>query len=198
LASAPLAGALAFARAATAQPLAHLNVGAPAPAFSAPGADGRTHSLGDYRGKVVVLEWTNPACPFTAEKYRTGAIQRLQRSAAKQGFVWLSVVTGAKGKPSYLTPAQARARVAKLHAKVTTFLFDRDGRVGRAYGAKTTPSFFIVDQKGRLAYQGAIDADGDASGKDTRSYVQAALDDLAAGRAVRTPATRPYGCEVTY
>ncbi len=202
--SAGAAVAVAFAAFAAAaahaafKPLSHVPIGAPAPAFSVLGADGARHSLSDYAGKVVVLEWTSPACPFTAQKYESGEMQRLQRSAAAKGFVWLSVATGARGKPSYLTAAEARGRLVRTRAQVTAFLFDRDGNLGRAYGAKTTPSVFIVGRDGRLAYAGAVDADGDGSGRRTENYVAAALDDLAAGRSVRTPFSRPYGCQVDY
>lgn len=187
---------LAFA--APFEPLHYVEIGAPAPAFTALGADGQRHALSDFPGKVVVLEWTSPACQFTAAKYKSGVMQGLQKRAAKEGYVWLSVDTGAPGKPSYLTPEQARARVAKLGAKVTGFLFDTDGRIGRAYGAKTTPSFFIVGKDGKLAYQGAIDDDWGGPGKKARNFVSEAFDDLAAGRPLRTPKTRPYGCEVNY
>jgi hypothetical protein len=190
--------AASTAAAAPFEPLHYVDTGQAAPAFTALGADGKRHALTDYPGKVVVLEWTSPACQFTAAKYKSGVMQGLQRRAAKEGFVWLSVDTGAPGKPSYLTPDQARARVAKLGAKVSAFLFDTDGRIGRAYGAKTTPSFFIVGKDSRLAYQGAIDDDWGGPGKKANNFVAAAFDDLAAGRAVRTPKTRPYGCEVNY
>jgi hypothetical protein len=198
-ASLALAAAIAAPNATFAvEPLHYVDIGQTAPGFSALGADGKRHSLSDYAGKVVVLEWTSPACQFTAAKYKSGTMQALQRRAAKDGFVWLSVDTGRPGKPSYLTPAQARARVAKLKAKVTGFLFDIDGKIGRAYGAKTTPSFFIIGKDGKLAYQGAIDDDWGGPGTKGKKYVADALDDLAAGRAVRTPKTRQWGCEVNY
>ncbi|HET9161288.1 MAG TPA: redoxin domain-containing protein [Caulobacteraceae bacterium] len=190
--TAPTVASAAFA------PLQYVDIGQAAPQFSAMAADGKAHALSDYAGKVVILEWTSPACQFTAAKYKSGAMQALQRKAAKEGFVWLSVDTGAPGKPSYLTPAQARARVAKLNAKVTGFLFDVDGKIGRAYGAKTTPSFFIIGKDGKLAYQGAIDDDWGGPGKTGKKYVADAIDDLAAGKPVRTPKTRQWGCEVNY
>jgi len=162
------------------------------------GADGRAHSLSDYAGKLVVLEWTSPVCPFTALKYDSGAMQALQRLAARRGVSWLSIDTAAPGRPGYLTPQAARTRIAKIHAKVTAFLSDPDGAIGRSYGAKATPSFFVIDAAGRLAYQGAMTAraaDGAAKGPD---LVEAAIDDLQAGRPVRTPETEPYGCAVEY
>jgi AhpC/TSA family len=183
---------------AHAQGLDQVAIGAAAPAFSALGADGRHHTLSDYAGKLVVLEWTSPVCPFTALKYKSDSMQALQRYAASQQIVWLSVNTAAADRSGYLTPAMARARVVQTHAKITAFLFDRDGSIGRKYGAKTTPSFFIIDRRGTLAYQGAMDADAlDANGR-AHDYVRSALDDLLAGQPVKVPQTQPQGCGIEY
>jgi peroxiredoxin len=183
---------------ASATGLGRVDVGAQAPQFTAKGADGKQHSLRDYAGKLVVLEWTSPVCPFTAVKYNSGAMQALQRYAAAQQIVWLSIDTAAPDKAGYLTPAAARTRVAQTHATVSAFLFDVDGHIARSYGAKTTPSFFIVNRDGTLAYEGAMDdqvfADQDAG----RAYVKSALDDLLAGRRVQNTETKPQGCAVEY
>jgi len=178
--------------------LRRVNVGAQAPAFSAKGADGKRHSLRDYAGKLVVLEWTNPVCPFTAVKYKNGAMQALQRYAASRDVVWLSIDTAAPDKAGYLTPAGARARMAQTHATVTAFLFDLDGGIARSYGAKTTPSFFVVDRDGKLAYQGAMDDQVFADQGQGREYMQAALADLVAGHRVKDPETQPQGCAIEY
>jgi peroxiredoxin len=178
--------------------LARVNIGAPAPPFSVRGADGQRHSLRDYAGQLVVLEWTSPVCPFTTMRYKSGAMQALQRYAASLRVVWLSIDTAAPDRAGYLTPAAARARIAQLQAKVTAFLFDTDGSIARSYGAKTTPSFFIVDRDGKLAYEGAMDADIFDSGGGGRDYVKAALDDLVAGRAVKDAETQPQGCAIEY
>lgn len=190
---APVGGASAFA-----QGLGRVDIGAKAPDFELIGADGRRHALRDYRGKVVVLEWTSPVCPYTKAKYDDGTMQKLQKTARAQGVVWLSVNTSASGKPGYLTRERARARVAQTKAIVTAFLLDDGGRIGRLYGARATPSFFIIGKDGRLAYQGAIDDDQLANGTVTRNYVQTALEDLSASRPMRTAETRPYGCAVEY
>jgi len=198
LALAVLASGLLSGAPAAAEPLGRVEIGQAAPGFTAMGADGRTHSLADYAGKVVVLEWTSPVCPFTAVQYDSGAMQALQRQAARHGAVWLSIDTSAPGRPGYLTPASARARIAKIHATVTAFLSDPDGRIGRAYGAKATPSFFVIDPRGRLAYQGAMTergADNAAKGPD---LVAAAIEAIDAGRPVAVPETEPYGCAVEY
>ena len=178
--------------------LSRVNPGAPAPTFTAKGADGKHHSLRDYAGKLVVLEWTNPVCPFTAVKYKSGAMQALQRYAASQNVVWLSIDTAAPDKAGYLTAAAARARIAQTHATVTAFLFDLDGHIARSYGAKTTPSFFIVDRDGKLAYQGAMDDQVFADQPYGHEYMKSALSDLLAGHRVKTLETQPQGCAIEY
>jgi peroxiredoxin len=195
LALAACFGAFAHAQAAG---LGRVNIGAPAPPFSAPGADGVQHSLRDYAGKLVVLEWTNPVCPFTAVKYKNGRMQALQRYAASKQIVWLSIDTSAPGRAGYLTAAAARARIAKTGAAVAAFLFDVDGKIARSYGAKTTPSFFVIDADGKLAYQGAMDQQVFADDAVGLEYMKSAIDDLVAGRRVQDSETQPQGCAVEY
>ena len=178
--------------------LGRVDVGAQAPQFTAKGADGKQHSLRDYAGKLVVLEWTNPVCPFTAVKYKSGTMQALQRYAASRQIVWLSIDTAAPDKAGYLTAPAARARIAQTHATVTAFLFDVDGNIARSYGAKTTPSFFVVDRDGKLAYEGAMNDQVFADDIAGREYVKSALDDLVAGRRVQKTETQPQGCAVEY
>jgi peroxiredoxin len=178
--------------------LSRVDVGAQAPQFTAMGADGKPHSLRDYAGKLVVLEWTSPVCPFTALKYKSGAMQALQRYAASRQIVWLSIDTAAPEKAGYLTPAAARARIAQTRAAVTAFLFDRDGDIARSYGAKTTPSFFVVDGNGKLAYQGAMDDQVFADQGAGHEYVKTALDELLAGQRVQKSETQPQGCAIEY
>ena len=188
----------AWAYPATADTLGRVDIGASAPAFTAMGADGRPHSLSDYAGRIVVLEWTSPVCPFTAIEYRSGAMQALQRRAARHGAVWLSIDTSAPGRPGYLSAEAANKRVARLHATVTAFLSDPDGRIGRAYGAKATPQFFMIDRVGKLAYQGSMHGQDTGRPPRTRGAARAALDDLTNGRPVAVPETPPYGCPVEY
>ena len=197
IASLALAG-IGLAGLALGNGLSRVDVGAQAPQFTARGADGKQHSLRDYAGKLVVLEWTNPVCPFTAVKYKSGAMQALQRYAASREIVWLSIDTAAPDKAGYLSPSAARARIAQTHATVTAFLFDIDGSIARSYGAKTTPSFFVVNRDGRLAYEGAMDEQVFADQDTGREYVKSALDDLVAGRRVEKTETQPQGCAVEY
>jgi peroxiredoxin len=183
---------------ASATELSRVNVGAQAPLFTAPGADGKQHSLRAYAGKLVVMEWTNPVCPFTAVKYKSGAMQALQHYAESQHIVWLSIDTAAPDRAGYLTPSAARMRIAQTHATVTAFLFDVDGKIARSYGAKTTPSFFVIDRDGKLAYQGAMDDQVFADQGEGREYMKSALDDLIAGRPVKYSETQPQGCAIEY
>jgi peroxiredoxin len=192
------AAGICAARWAHASALSRVDVGAQAPQFRAMGADGKLHSLRDYAGKLVVLEWTSPVCPFTAVKYKSGAMQALQRYAASRQVVWLSIDTAAPDKAGYLTPAAARARVVQTHATITAFLFDVDGNIARSYGAKTTPSFFVVDRGGKLAYQGAMDDQVFADDGAGREYVKAALDELLGARSVQKTQTQPQGCAIEY
>jgi peroxiredoxin len=194
--------ALAAAAALLAGPAAAApQIGQPAPAFQANDMNGREVSLSDYRGKTVVLEWTNNGCPYVGKHYGSGNMQTLQREAAKEGVAWLTVVSSAPGFQGYMTPTEAKAWKARVGAHSTDVLLDAEGKVGRAYGAKATPHMFIVDKAGTLVYMGGIDdrpyADP-ASLKGAKNYVRAALDDIEAGRPVAQAVTRPYGCSVKY
>ena len=193
-----VAGGIVLAGLAQATELGRVDVGAQAPQFSAKGADGKQHSLRDYLGKLVVLEWTSPVCPFTAIKYNSGAMQALQHYAASQQVIWLSIDTAAPDKAGYLTPAAARERIAQTRATITAFLFDLHGDIARSYGAKTTPSFFVVNREGKLAYEGAMDDQVFADDAVGREYVKSALNDLVAGRAVQKAETQPQGCAIEY
>lgn len=192
-----LAAASAIAAPAAAAPV----LGQPAPAFQAVDASGKTRSLSEFRGKTVVLEWTNNGCPYVQKHYNAGAMQGLQAQAARDGMVWLTVISSAPGMQGHLTGPQAKAWKAEAKAASTDILLDPQGTVGRAYDAKTTPHMYIVDKAGKLVYMGGIDdkASSDpATLKGATNYVAAALADVKAGRPVAQAATRPYGCSVKY
>ena len=180
------------------KPLGRVEIGTLAPDFALPSAAGAAVRLSQLRGRVVVLEWTGPVCPFTAKKYADGSAQRLQRDAVRAGVRWLLVNTAAPDKPGWLSPAAARARLARLRSPASAWLRDESGDVGRLYGARTTPSFYVVGADGRLRYQGAADEDAYATGARSLAWVREALEDVLAGRPVRRPETRPYGCAVEY
>lgn len=176
-------------------------VGEPAPEFSLVDTRGETRALADLRGKTVVLEWLNHECPFVRKHYDSGNMQRLQEKHTGRGIVWLSVVSSAPGKQGWVTPEQANELTARKGAKPTAVLLDPAGTVGRLYGAKTTPHMFVIDAKGVVVYAGAIDDRPSTDVDDVpgaHNHVDAALEDLAAGRPVAIPKTNPYGCSVKY
>lgn len=174
---------------------------APAPQFTTVDINGKTHSLADYKGKTVVLEWFNPGCPFVKKHYESGNMQKLQEKYTKQGVVWLTVNSSALGKQGYMTHEEAKEKVSQWHIKASASLVDADGIVGKMYGAKTTPHMFVIDPKGELVYQGAIDdnsSSSQASIENAKNFVQATLDEILAGKMVTVASTDPYGCSVKY
>jgi len=197
----PLGIALALSLAASPALAADAKIGAPAPAFTLTDTAGVTHNLSDFAGKTVVLEWTNHDCPFVKKHYNGENMQRQQADATADGVVWLVVNSSALGKQGYVSPAQAEQIQADWKAQQTAYLFDTDGSVGKAYGAKTTPHMYIIDAEGMLRYNGAIDSIPSASPADiekAEQYVEIALAELAAGEPVSRPLTQPYGCSVKY
>jgi hypothetical protein len=176
-------------------------VGQPAPAFQASDTAGRPVSLADFKGKHVVLEWVNPGCPYVRKHYDSGNLPSTQQRATARGVVWLAINSTAEDHGDYKSPAELAAWMGTKGAAPTATLMDADGRVGRAYGARTTPHLYIVDPKGTLIYTGAIDSKPSANPADiatATNHVDAALADALAGRPVATPVTRPYGCSVKY
>lgn len=176
-------------------------VGAPAPAFSATDSNGDDHALADYRGRVVVLEWTNHDCPYVGKHYGAGNMQALQKRATADGIVWLSVISSAPGTQGHVSGVEANRLTESRGAAPTAILLDPDGTVGRAYDARTTPHMYVVDADGTLVYMGGIDdrpttRQADIAG--ATNYATAAISDLAAGRDVQVPSSRPYGCSVKY
>lgn len=176
-------------------------VGKPAPAFAVKDIAGREQSLAAYKGKVVVLEWNNPGCPFVHKHYDSGNMQSLQGDAKKRGIVWLTVNSGAEGRQGNMTPQQAREWLSKEKAHPTAYILDPEGTLGRLYGATATPHMFVIDAKGVLAYAGAIDdipSFDKADIKTAHNFVKAAVDSLLAGRPVEVASTKVYGCSVKY
>ncbi len=176
-------------------------VGTAAPAFSLPATAGAAQSLGDLRGKTVVLEWTNHECPYVRKHYESGNMQALQREATGQGVVWLTIISSAPGTEGHVTAAQANELTTSRKAAPTAVLLDPQGTVGRLYGATNTPHMYVVDKTGLLVYAGAIDDRPTTRRSDVQganNYVRAALASVAAGEPVKTPVTRAYGCTVKY
>ncbi len=176
-------------------------VGQPAPAFELRDAAGAPVRLADFKGRTVVLEWTNPGCPFVVKHYGSNNMQALHKEARAQGVVWLSVSSTAKGHADYLEPAALAAQYQRWGAAPAALLMDDAGQVGRAYGARTTPHMYVIDAKGVLVYAGGIDDKRSADPADVKTaknFVRAALAELKAGQPVATPTAAPYGCSVKY
>lgn len=196
--------ALALAAALAATPaLAREAVqpGKPAPAFTAKDTAGRDVSLASFKGKTVVLEWTNQDCPYVKKHYGSGNMQALQKEAAAGGVVWLSISSSAPGHLGHVNGLEADQLTAERKAAPAAFLLDADGRVGRAYGAATTPHMFVIDKDGIIAFMGGIDdkpTTNQADIKTARNYVREAIAALAAGKPVQTTSARPYGCTIKY
>jgi AhpC/TSA family len=193
--------ALSIDRATAIGPTAAARPGMPAPAFSAPDINGRTIGLGDYAGKIVILEWTNDGCPFVGKHYDSGNMQALQRKYTGEGDVWLTIASSAPGEEGYVTPAEAKTDLVRWRAVPSDFLLDPNGVVGRLYDARATPHMVVIDRSGRVAYMGAIDDTPStrlADVKTAKNYLVAALDEIAAGKTVTVPATQAYGCSIKY
>jgi hypothetical protein len=176
-------------------------VGDSAPDFTATDSNGQTHKLSEYRGKFVVLEWTNNGCPFTKKHYTSGNMQNLQREWTAKGVVWLTVLSSAPGGQGYMTGPEENAYIQKVHASPTLALLDPTGAVGHEYEAKTTPDMYVIDPSGKLVYAGAIDDHPTTDPSDipnSKNYVSLALTEAMSGRPVATAYTRPYGCSVKY
>lgn len=176
-------------------------IGQSAPDFSLIDIYGQTHQLSDYEGKTVVLEWVNPECPFVVKHYKSGNIPSLQKSAAEDGVVWLAINSGKPGAQGDFDPAEADTWMAKMGSAPAGYLRDQTGEIGRQYAAKTTPHMFVINDKGVLVYDGAIDSIPSSRISDldkAENYVTAALSAMKSGELPAKPKSSPYGCGVKY
>jgi glutathione peroxidase-family protein len=176
-------------------------IGQPAPAFTLTDTTGTEHSLSDFKGKTVVLEWINHGCPFVVKHYASGNMQALQEKYTGEGVVWLSICSSAPGAQGHMSAADAAAKSKEVGSKATAYLIDESGTVGKAYNAKTTPEMFVINAEGILVYKGAIDDKPSTNAADiegSKNFVAAALDEVLAGKEVSTATTKPYGCSVKY
>ena len=192
--------ALAAIAAGTQQAHAAATVGQAAPDFTATDALGKTHKLSDFKGKHVVLEWTNPGCPFVVKHYG-GNMQALQKEFTAKGVVWLAITSTEKGSYEYFPPAKMMAWVDDKQAKPTALLMDEPGKIGQLYSAKTTPHMYIINPQGVLVYSGAIDSVPSARVDDIKTatnYVRQGLNEALGGKAISVASTRSYGCSVKY
>ncbi len=189
------AGALIVSTASAAPP------GDAAPAFREVNTAGKEISLSDFKGKTVILEWTNNGCPFVQKQYNSQNMQNTQAVATADGVIWLSVISSRPGSQGNVTPAEADKLTKDRGAKPTHVLLDPDGSMGRAYAAKTTPHMFIITPDGKIAYNGAIDSIKSNKVEDVpkaTNYVTSALAALKAGKSPDPALTTSYGCDVKY
>jgi peroxiredoxin len=172
-----------------------------APDFTAVDSNGKSHQLSSFKGKTVVLEWTNDGCPYVQKHYGAGNMQALQKAAVESGVVWLSVISSAPGTQGHADGAAANKLNTERKAQPTAVLLDPTGKVGKLYDAKTTPHMYVINPEGKLVYAGAIDDKPTANQADikgARNYVTEALTAVAAGKNPAVPTTRAYGCSVKY
>ncbi|MES3003396.1 MAG: thioredoxin family protein [Pseudomonadota bacterium] len=189
--------ALSMAVAAHAAP----SVGQPAPDFTLRDTTGKTVKLSDFRGKHVVLEWTNPGCPYVRKHYNSGNMPATQQDAVGKGVVWLSINSTEKSSFDYMEPAKLVAWVKERKAQPTAMLMDEEGVTGKAYGARTTPHLYIVNPQGQLVYAGGIDSIASSNPEDIKTavnYVKQGLGEALAGKPISAATTRPYGCSIKY
>jgi hypothetical protein len=180
---------------------AAVEIGKPAPNFTLTDTHGKAHALADYAGKVVVLEWINLGCPYVQKHYDSQHMQNLQKTYTGKEVVWLTICSSAPGTQGNLSPAEWNKEIAAKSISSSAVLIDEPGKVGRLYGAKTTPHMFVVDPAGALVYDGGIDNMATTNVADlakATNYVAAALDSVLAGKPVATATSKPYGCSVKY
>lgn len=176
-------------------------IGEPAPAFTAVDTRGNSHALSDFRGKPVILEWTNHDCPYVRKHYNSGNMQSQQKKATASGAVWLSIISSAPGKQGHVSAAEADALTTQRNAAPSAVILDERGEIGRLYGAKTTPHMYLIDSEGTLVYMGGIDSIPSSNPADIEKatqYVPTALAQVMNGEPVTSNITRPYGCSVKY
>ena len=202
--SALVLGPLATSVAAQAQGVTTATLGQNAPDFTALDATGKSHRLGDFKGKLVVLEWTNPGCPFVRKHYSgdaAGNMQTLQKEFTGKGVVWLAVNSTEQASADYLAPAKLAGWMGEKKASPSAVLMDESGKIGQLYGAKTTPHMYIISPAGVLVYAGAIDSVPSTRPEDIKTatnYVRQGLNESLAGKPVSLAQSRAYGCSVKY
>lgn len=179
----------------------HTTLANPAPNFTLPSTQGGTHSLSDFRGRYVILEWLNYDCPFVRKHYVAGNMQATQARWTQEGAVWLAIVSSAPGKQGHFPNDVMNRRSEEYAGRQTAILMDEDGQVGRAYGARTTPQMVVISPEGEILYNGAIDnrpSPNPATIEGATNYVNQVMEEVLAGRPISVSATQPYGCAVRY
>ena len=177
------------------------SIGDLAPKFDSIDSNGKKISLSNYLGKIVVLEWTNHDCPYVRRQYETGNMQMTQTKAKDMGVIWMSVISSAPGTQGHVSSKEANRLTVVRKAKPKYVLMDQSGAIGKLYKARTTPHMYVLNKKGILIYNGAIDDDPTSWGKikpSAKNYVLQALSELVSGRTITDSTTQPYGCSVKY
>lgn len=172
-----------------------------APEFTLTDVNGKTHKLSDYKGKIVVLEWINYDCPFVKKHYDSKNMQKIQEEYTKKGIVWLAICSSAPEKQGNYSKEEIKKRIKETGSKMSAYLIDEDGKIGRMYDAKVTPHMYIINKDGVLVYMGAIDSIKSTDKEDiakAENYVKSALNELLNGKIPTTKVTQPYGCSVKY
>lgn len=190
-----LAGVLAVPARAAAR------IGEPAPDFDRPDINGQRVRLSALSGRIVVLEWSNPLCPFAGKHYAAGIMQALQDEARAGGGAWLTVFSDPPDVVGHVSDLEAEFVAEQRKSKATATLLDHDTKLARSFGARNTPHIFIIDREGRLAYAGGMDSIASTRIEDiaqAEPFARDALRAVIAGRAFERPLTRPYGCPVKY
>lgn len=180
---------------------ASVNTGESAPDFTLTDSYGKTHSLSEFKGKTVILEWTNHECPFVKKHYDSNNMQQLQKKYTEKDVVWLSIISSGEGKQGFVSADQANKLTETRKANPSFVLFDNDGKVGKSYGAKTTPHMYIINAEGKLIYKGGIDSIQSADQADIAkavNYVDKAMTEHLSGKPVSETTTLPYGCSIKY
>lgn len=173
----------------------------PSPDFTLPNLHGKLISLSQFKGKIVVLEWINFDCPYVRKHYETGNIPKMQEEFTKKGIIWLGICSSAPGKQGHLPKDEIQERINKYKAHLSEYLIDEQGVVGKIYGTKTTPHYFLIDKDGNLVYSGAIDDKPNSNKEDiptARNYVREVLTSILSGQTPPIKVTKPYGCSVKY
>jgi len=192
---------LASLTAVTTPAQAAATLGQAAPDFTLKDTSGKTVKLSDFRGKHVVLEWTNPGCPFVRKHYNSGNLPAQQKEAMSKGVVWLAINSTEKASADHMEPAKLVAWKKERQSVPSAILMDEDGTTGKAYAARVTPHMYIIDPQGRLIYAGGIDSIPSARAEDipkATQHVKVALGEALAGKPISAPTTQAYGCTIKY
>lgn len=175
-----------------------IDIGSVVPDFALTDLNGKVVKLSDFKGKIVVLEWTNPNCPFVQRVYKEKIMTNLQKEYMAKGIIWIIVNSTNPKHRDYREPKELQRIYSEWNSTYTAYLMDSDGKVGKMLDAKTTPHMFIIDKDGKLVYNGAIDDDPRGEKKEKVNYVRNALNEILAGKQITTPITKPYGCSIKY